>query len=76
MYANDDTNDDAQYKKSVSIYIYTTYLWYLLMDAVVCVCSRRLPIAVCRLVIPAAPRQPTLVVATRNEVELVTRGTH
>ena len=22
MYANDDANDDAQYKKSVSIYIY------------------------------------------------------
>ena len=63
MYANDDANDDAQYKKSVSIYIY-----YL--PVVVCV------VADCRLVIPAAPRQPTLVVATHNEVELVTRGTH
>jgi hypothetical protein len=62
-------NDDAQYKKSVSIYIYiyiyTTYLWS-------CVSV----VADCRLVIPAAPRQPTLVVASRNEVELVTRGTH
>jgi hypothetical protein len=31
------------------------------------VCSRR-------LVIPAAPRQPTLVVASRNEVEFGARG--
>ena len=76
MYANDDARDDAQCKKSVSIYIY--YLPMVLTDGCsrVCVC-----VCVCawsgrRLVIPTKPRQPTLVVATHNEVELVTRGKH
>jgi len=39
----------------------------MVANVVVCVCSRR-------LVIPAAPRQHTLVVASRNEVEFGARG--
>ena len=71
MYATDDARDDAQCKKSVSIYTYLPCV----VCVCVCVCGRGCG-RVCgrRLVIPAKPRQSTLVVATHNEVEFGARG--